>query len=125
MAKVLVADDQKEIREVLRNVLEEAGHEVRLAKDGDEALRAQNESPADVVITDLHMPRLNGLELVHALREGSRSVRIIAMSGGDNELADRNLQGSIINGADFTLSKPFPMRSLLRAIESLLAPAQA
>lgn len=125
MAKILVADDQKEIRDVLRSLLEETGHEVRLAVDGAEALRFQTEFGADVVLTDLHMPKLNGLELIHALRDASTNVRIIAMSGGADDLAAKNLQGSLINGADFVLTKPFPMQSLLRAIASLLAPAHA
>ena len=125
MAQVLVIDDQADIRDVLKTILEEGGHTVRLAAEGAEALRLHDQSPADVVITDLHMPGMNGLETVRALRERSTAVKIIAMSGGDTYMADKNLESSVINGADLTLTKPFRMQSLLRAIANLLAPAQA
>ncbi len=122
MARILVIDDQKDIRDVLQTILEEGGHEVRLAAEGSEALRLHAQSPADVVITDLHMPGMNGLETVRALREHSAAVKIIAMSGADTYMADKNLESSVINGADFTLTKPFRMQSVLNAINTLLAP---
>ncbi len=124
MAQILIIDDQADIREVLKTVLEEAGHEVRLAAEGGEGLRLHGQWPADLVLTDLHMPGMDGLETVRALRECSSTVKIIAMSGADTFMADTNLESSVINGADLTLSKPFPMRSMLRAIATLIAPDQ-
>jgi len=123
MPQILVIDDHADIRDVLKTMLEENGHTVRLAAEGAEALRLHAQSAADLVITDLHMPGMNGLETVRALRERSASVKIIAMSGGDSYLAGKNLESSVINGADLTLAKPFPMQHMLRAIANLLAPA--
>ena len=125
MAKVLVIDDQKDIRDVLKTILEEGGHEVRLAAEGGEGLRLHAQSPADVVITDLHMPGVNGLETVRTLRERSATVKIIAMSGEDMYMADKNLESSVINGADLTLTKPFRMQLVLRAVSNLLTPFQS
>lgn len=124
MANILVIDDQKDIRDVLKTILEEGGHEVRLAAEGGEGLRLHAQSPADVVITDLHMPGVNGLETVRTLRERSAVVKIIAMSGEDSYMVERNLESSVIHGADFTLTKPFPLQQLLRAITTLLTPPQ-
>lgn len=124
MAEILVIDDEADIRNVLKTILEEGGHRVRLAAEGRDALRQYASSPADVVITDLHMPGMNGLETVHALRSASTDVKIIAMSGASQFMADKNLESSIINGADVTFTKPFPMQTVLHTVAHLLAPAQ-
>lgn len=121
MAKILVIDDQPDIREVLKTILEEDGHEVRLAAEGHEGLRLFAESPSEIVITDLHMPGMNGLETVRALRERSRTTRIIAMSGADGYMVEKNLESSMICGADLTLLKPFRVRDVLNAVQ-MLAP---
>jgi len=125
MARILVVDDQRDVRDVIKTLLEEGGHAVRLAAEGREALQMQATEPAEVVITDLHMPGMNGLEMVRALRAQSSVVKIIAMTGEDSYMAETNLENSVINGADFTLTKPFRVHDMLRAIASLLAPAQA
>jgi CheY-like chemotaxis protein len=119
VAHILVIDDQPDIREVLKTILEQAGHEVRLAAEGGEGLRLCAQSPAEIVITDLHMPGMNGLETVHALREQLPAVKIIAMSGADLYMADKNLESSVINGADRTLLKPFRVQDVLSVVEAL------
>jgi CheY-like chemotaxis protein len=121
MARILVVDDLPEIRDVLKTALEEFGYEVALACEGSDALRQHAEMPADVVITDLHMPGMNGLETVREFRANHAAVKIIAMTGEDTFMVDRNLESSRINGADRTLTKPFELGALLKAIEELLA----
>lgn len=120
MARILVVDDMPEIRDVLKTALEENGYEVALACEGGEALRQHEHAPADVVITDLHMPGMNGLDTVRAFRERHGTVKIIAMSGEDTYMVAKNLESSRINGADFTLTKPFELGALLKAIRELL-----
>ncbi len=119
MARILVIDDQPDIREVLKTLLEEEGHEVYLAAEGLEGLRVFAESPAEIVITDLHMPGMNGLETVRALREQSCPAKIIVMSGEDGYMVEKNLESSVISGADLTLLKPFRMRDVLKAVQTL------
>jgi CheY-like chemotaxis protein len=121
MARILVIDDQPDIRDVIKNILEECGHSVILAAEGAEGLRFYAKAPADVVITDLHMPGMNGLDTVRALRERSHGVKIIAMSGADTFMVEKNLQNSVINGADQTLLKPFRVRDIINAVELVLS----
>jgi CheY-like chemotaxis protein len=120
MARILVVDDMPEIRDVLKTALEEFGYEVALACEGGDALRQHADTPADVVITDLHMPGMNGLDTVRAFREKHGAVKIIAMTGAETFMVEKNLESSRINGADFTLTKPFELGALLKAIRELL-----
>lgn len=121
MARILVIDDQPDVREVIQNILEECGHSVVVAAEGREGLDFYSKCPADVVITDLHMPGMNGLDTVRALRERSSKVKIIAMSGADTYMVETNLQSSVINGADQTLLKPFRVRDIVNAVELVLS----
>ena len=119
VARILVIDDQPEIREVLKTILEEEGHKVCLAANGVEGLRRFAESPAEIVLSDLHMPGMNGLETIHALREQSCSTKIIAMSGADTYMVEKNLESSVISGADLTLLKPFQIHEVLNAVQAV------
>lgn len=121
MARILVIDDQPDVREVIQTILEECGHSVIVAAEGAEGLDFYSKCPADVVITDLHMPGMNGLDTVRALRERSSKVKIIAMSGADTYMVETNLQSSVINGADQTLLKPFRVRDIINAVELVLS----
>jgi CheY-like chemotaxis protein len=120
MPRVLVVDDEPEVCDVLKTLLEENGYDVALAREGRDALRQHAQSPADVVITDLHMPGMNGLDTVREFRQQDRAVKIIAMSGEDTFMVEKNLESSRINGADRTLMKPFPLQDLLEAVSELL-----
>lgn len=120
MARILVIDDQPDICDVIKTILEDGGHSVVVASEGAEGLRFYAKCPADVVITDLHMPGMNGLDTVRAVRERSRDVKIIAMSGADTFMVEKNLQSSVINGADQTLLKPFRVRDIVNAVELVL-----
>src|SRR5689334_17772053 len=84
MQEILVIDDDEGVREALRRQLERVGYRVRLATDGADGLANMRERAPDVVITDIIMPRLNGVEVIAAIRREFPSVRIIAISGGGN-----------------------------------------
>jgi DNA-binding response OmpR family regulator len=111
--KVLVIEDNGDLRDLVRLALEAAGHEVLTATHGQEGLAYLTGHPVDLVITDLFMPEMDGIEVIAALRGQFPGVRIVAMSGrpGVDYLAvAREL------GAARILRKPFAMDELLSAV---------
>jgi CheY-like chemotaxis protein len=124
MARVLIVDDDADFREVVSVILEVAGHDTRLAPDGREALRVVQEWAPDVVLLDMFMPNMDGLETVVAVRRASSRVKLIAMSGGwgrpDDSDALHVLDQAVALGADTALRKPFDRNVLRRLIEELV-----
>jgi two-component system response regulator (stage 0 sporulation protein F) len=115
MANILVVDDNEPVRTLLRTVLEQAGHKVTEAPNGRLGLEAYRERPADVVITDLRMPEMNGLELILELTRSFHNVKVIAMS--ETQDAEPALSAAKLLGAHHTLQKPFSMDELLRIVQ--------
>ena len=119
MATILVIDDQEPIRALLRAALEGDGHEVLEASNGLLGLERSRERAADLVIIDLFMPEMNGLELITELNRSVPHVKVIAMSGGlkgkSGLLAAKRL------GAHRTFQKPFELRAVREAIRDALA----
>ena len=114
MARILVVDDEQNMRNALRAALEGAGHEVVDAFEGEEGLRRYREKPADVVVLDLVMPGKDGLETLEELQQEFPQVQIIAISG-----TPLYLPMAADLGATRTFAKPFSMRELLEAVEEL------
>jgi CheY-like chemotaxis protein len=83
MARILIIEDDDHCRELLRLMLEPAGHAVVDACNGREGLARYRAAPTDVVVLDLFMPEQEGLETIQALRREYPTVKIIAISGGD------------------------------------------
>ncbi len=119
MATILVVDDEDQVREVVCMVLERAGYVVSEAHDGDEALSLYRENPPDVVVTDLVMQRMGGLQLIERLREEFPDAKIIAISAYVDALTDPRT-----HGADKSLRKPFSIEELRSAVEELLEGGQ-
>lgn len=119
MAEIIVVDDDEIARVWLRAVLERDGHQVRFATDGEAALKMYEKDPADVVITDLAMPVLNGLRLIRELIEAHPTARIFAISRVSKEQLDLAED----YGAQATFSKPFYPQDLLRAVTRALEEA--
>jgi CheY-like chemotaxis protein len=89
VARILIVDDEEAERVVLRTILERAGHAVIEAGDGDEALEAYGGKGIEVVVTDLQMRNIHGLELITILRDFAPRPGLIAISGtGDAALGD-------------------------------------
>jgi two-component system, chemotaxis family, chemotaxis protein CheY len=125
LARILIIDDEASIRRPLRVILERAGHEVVSAANGSEAVRLWRDRAGDMVITDIHMPEKNGLETIIELRQFAPQARILAMSGGDlNTLVDV-LGDATLLGAVHTISKPFTLDEMLRAVERVLEAREA
>ena len=120
MARVLIIDDEEQVRKLIREVLEEAGHEVAEARNGREGMKLYEANPTDVVITDLVMPEQEGLETITALRRRFPSVKIIAISGAQQKLDLDLLYVAEKLGAIRTMEKPFEVRKLLALVEELL-----
>src|SRR6478672_11892 len=116
-ASILVAEDQADIRDLLVMNLQNAGYDVRAVGDGSAALASQNESASDLLILDLMMPGLDGLEVCKALRARGRSAPILMLTAKSTEL-DRVLGLEL--GADDYLTKPFSLAELLARVKALL-----
>lgn len=121
MARILVVDDNKLARFTLRTMMEAMGHEVRDAADGEIALRVQAEFHADLVITDIIMPNMEGLETSVALLDKFPDVKIIAVSGGGRVAPESYLDLAQEMGVHAILKKPFESSDIEPLVENLLA----
>ncbi|MFN7143971.1 MAG: response regulator [Myxococcota bacterium] len=116
MSTILVVDDDPNLREVVRYALARQGHTVREAQNGAEALRMLAQAPVDLVVLDVVMPELDGIDTCREIRRTSR-VPIVFLSSRDEEL-DRVL-GLELGGDDY-LTKPFSTRELVARIKAVL-----
>jgi len=119
MANILVVDDEEPIRALLRAVLERAGHAVMEAPNGRAGLTLYRRQPADLVIMDLLMPDMNGLETIRALTKDFFNVKVIATSGVFTQAGALSTAKQL--GARQTLQKPFDLGHLLRSVKYELA----
>ena len=113
--RILVIDDEEPIRQLLREALEGAGYQVWEASTGIEGVRQVCEQSIDLVITDILMPDMDGLETVRMLHRDFPNVRIIAISGGGKD-PDYCAVAKIL-GAHETLTKPFELQQLIDAVD--------
>ncbi len=116
MSRVLVVDDDHTVREVVVSYLRAAGHQVTEAADGSSALRSMQEDPADLVVLDLMLPGIDGLEVCRRLRETS-DVPVIMLTALGSE-TDRVV--GLERGADDYVTKPFSPRELVLRVDSVL-----
>ncbi len=121
MARILIVDDEQIVRDLLRTVLENDGHTVEEAADGQEALDKHLSGAYDVVIVDLIMPRKNGLDTVRELRAQRPETRLVVMTGALPALLDRNRNMDEMLGAVVKLTKPMRPADLVRAVREALA----
>ncbi len=112
MASVLIVEDESTDLIILRDIVESSGHEVHLATGGEQALNLYMGRSVDVVVTDLQMPHMDGLELMEALQALFPAVAIIVVSGKGPEL----LAAAMAKGALVAFSKPVDPQELLEAI---------
>ena len=118
---ILVAEDQADIRDMIELNMRNAGYQVTAVADGLAALASQTEQAFDVLILDLMMPGLDGLEVCKALRARGRSTPILMLTAKSTEL-DRVLGLEL--GADDYLTKPFSLAELLARVKALLRRAE-
>lgn len=123
MARILIVEDDDLHREMLQSALERRGHHVTTAADGGEGLARLRAETVDLVLTDLFMPRTDGIELIRAMGAAGGAVPVIAMSGGVNGIHRPFTRGAALLGARAVLTKPFSTGELLAAVEGVLAAA--
>ena len=120
MARILVIDDDPEVRETVRRILASRGHTVELAQDGQVGIAALAQHAPDLVITDVFMPQQDGVETLIELRKAFPKLRVIAMSGGSTGGLISLLEDMEAFGANATLPKPFTPKELIAAVNSVL-----
>jgi two-component system response regulator ResD len=120
LAKILVVDDRKIVRDTLKQVLEKSGHTVQLASNGQEALDEYAKDESDLVVLDMFMPILNGFDALVEFRQRHGDVKVLAMSGGGEFVLEDALDEARNLGAQRVLAKPFQMTELLEAVDELL-----
>lgn len=114
--KILLADDDRDLVDMLRYVFQRDGYSVITAFDGQAALRAFQGQAPDLIVLDLMMPKLSGLEVLQDIRRSSKIPIIVLTSLGDEENTVNALEG----GADDYLAKPFRPRELRARVKALL-----
>jgi DNA-binding NtrC family response regulator len=113
--KVLVVDDEKGIRFLLSEVLHNQGFEVTLAKDGQESLDKLEKGHFDLVVTDINMPKLDGVAMLKSMKRTGRSEKVIIMTG---DPSDQRLSDTEIPNVVTRLLKPFGIENFLSVVLS-------
>jgi two-component system, chemotaxis family, chemotaxis protein CheY len=121
MPSVLVVDDQEQVRQLIRETLEQAGYEVDEARDGKEGIERYRAKAPDLIIMDILMPDQDGLEAIMTIRREFPDTRVIAMTGASDTIGVLNLLDvAKMFGARRTLQKPFELKVLLDAVAAEL-----
>jgi len=120
LARILVIDDDDQVRDVIRMILEKEGYTVDDACDGNEGVRVFRETGPDLVITDILMPGMGGVQTIMELRVIRPDVKVIAISGGDHIAPEYYLK--VIRNFDtlHELKKPIMRDELLQAVRTAL-----
>jgi len=121
--RILVIDDEQAVGELIRILLTRNGYDVGTAESGREGLRQVEALRPDLVITDITMPDMEGIELISILRKQHGDVPIIAMSG--NVVGRSFLKVTEVLGAAATLNKPFSTQELIDVVKAALPPAES
>ena len=120
MSRILIIDDEQPVRSVFRRALERAGHEVSEAGDGQAGLKQIAQSSFDLVVTDIVMPEIEGIEFILQLHREQPDLKVIAMSGGGRVAPKAYLDMARAAGAVSVLAKPFTIEALLAAVDAAL-----
>ena len=123
--KILLIDDDDQFRKMLRKVLEKEGYAVEEAEDGEKGIHRYRQAPADLVVTDLLMPNMEGIETLRALRASDQKVPVIVVSGGGVGGAGAYLSAARRLGASSTFTKPFDRVQFLEAVAGGLQAGRA
>jgi CheY-like chemotaxis protein len=119
MSKILIVDDDITYRNSLKEIIEAEGHEVTECSNGNEALIEQKKNPFDIIVTDIIMPEVDGLEIIFQVKKNYPSTKIIAITGGGVfHTMDLLLMAKEL-GASMVLSKPFCVSMLKIQLKSL------
>ncbi len=120
MAKILVIDDDQFAREALLEITEDMGHSVLTANDGDKGMKELRQQHFDVVVTDLIMPNMNGIDVLCQIKRDFALTKVIVISAGSSMTPLSYLDQAKKLGADDVLAKPFSYTDLQTSIENAL-----
>ncbi len=120
MTHILIIDDDEQILTMLSQVLAKEGYEITTAIDGRQGIELYKEIRADLVITDIVMPDMEGLEAIRKLRKENNDIKIIALSGGGFVDPDEYLKIAKQFGAKYAFAKPVDLKKLKTTIKELL-----
>jgi CheY-like chemotaxis protein len=120
MAHVLVVDDEDQMRKLIRLVLQKEGHTVVEASNGKKAVQHIQENEIDLVISDVVMPDMDGIELIQEIRKAHPKMKILAISGAGQEGPGLYLNIAERLGADAILMKPFAPGQLIEKVSALI-----
>jgi CheY-like chemotaxis protein len=121
MARIVIVDDERHIRAFLTDLLRAEGYDVEMAADGSEALALCGRQAPDLVITDMFMAGMDGMQMIGRLRRDFPAVNVIAVSGGGVSGEIGILAQARKAGATATLEKPFGIDALLATVKETLA----
>ncbi len=121
MARVLLMDDDAILRDTVARGLDRGGHSVHQAENGRDGLAVLEDHAVDVVLTDINMPDMDGIEVIMALGQARPGLPVIAISGGGLMSRELLLESAGALGAIEVLAKPFEVADLLAAVERVVA----
>ena len=119
--RILIAEDEPSIVVSLEFLLRNAGHEVAVARDGEEALRLAGSNRFDLVVLDIMLPSVSGFEVCRRIREdrGTHGTQVLMLTARGRE---SEIQKGIAAGADAYMTKPFATKELMETVARLLGP---
>jgi len=121
MARILVVEDNESLSTVLRSAIQNTGHNVIEARNGISAVKVIRTEPIDLIITDVFMPGMDGLDLIRETKKEAPDIKIIAMTGGGEQFDEETcIKVALTLGADCGVEKPFEIVELLDRIAELL-----
>ena len=121
MATILIVDDDPHTRSSIRRALELGGHTITEAPDGKVALRHFAGNPTELVVIDVYMPEMDGIEFLMRVREAFPEVKTLMISGGGSLPSENVLGAASMLGADRVLEKPFSLEELQEAVQAVLS----
>jgi len=120
LKKILLIEDMKGVRESLEIILSNQGYQVEFARDGNEGLLKAKSSQYDLIITDILMPVLDGIEVIMQLRSLGDTTPILAMSAGGDGISASQALVTAQEKADAVMAKPFSKEEILTQIKQLI-----
>ncbi|MDH4125009.1 MAG: response regulator [Gammaproteobacteria bacterium] len=133
MSSILLIDDEFDVRSAVAKVLSREGFEVSTAENVEQGLKLLDKHHFDVLITDVIMPGIDGVQAIRLVREINPDIKVIAISGGGNFgpksyqpqaiTTTAYLQAATTAGADWVLTKPFQKADIVDAVRQLVSPA--
>jgi two-component system, NtrC family, nitrogen regulation response regulator NtrX len=114
MKKILVVDDEESVRFILKQMLEKGGYAVEVRNDGEEAMEALKKGCFDMLITDINMPKMNGIELLYKAKEAFHELPVIFISAYGK---DKTILEAMKMGLSDNIEKPFRMDDVLEIVK--------